>query len=55
MGIPKYQVYKIIIYGKLTTINGYFGKQTELATEFVMRMFKEIYLMKKGKLEIKVG
>lgn len=40
---------------ELSRIYGYFGKQTDLATEFVLRMFKEIYKTKKGKMKIELG
>jgi len=51
----KYNKYKIDTNIALTTIEGYFGKMIDKATDFTELMFKEIYKSKKERLEIKVG
>lgn len=47
--------YQIVKDGELSMLSGYFGKQTVLGAEFVLRMFKEIYKTKKGEVKIEVG
>jgi hypothetical protein len=38
-----------------TKVIGYFDKRKDQAVEFVDRLFREVYEVKKGTLEIKVG
>lgn len=51
----KNNTYAVNKNDELNRINGYFGKQTDLATEFTKKMFKEIYKMKTGEIKIRVG
>jgi len=52
---PRHYIYKIedhLVYKKIT---GYFHKRVDQATEFTMKLFKEVYKVKKGKLKVEVG
>ena len=53
--IMPYHTYKIEDDGKLKTVSAYFKRMVPEATEVTMKMFKEVYKIKKGKLKIEVG
>ena len=53
--VPKNYVYKIEEHPVYTKITGIFNKRVDQATEFTMKMHKEIFKTKKGKLKIEVG
>ncbi|KKQ48878.1 MAG: hypothetical protein US68_C0022G0008 [Candidatus Shapirobacteria bacterium GW2011_GWE1_38_10] len=54
-GVTKNFTYKVDKNDELSRITGYFCKRVDQATEFTLRMFNEIYKIKKGKLKIEVG
>lgn len=54
-GIKPNHTYKIEVGEDITVIKGNFNKMIEPATKFTRMMFEEIYKVKKGKLEIRVG